>query len=170
MVIHRNLTANFCGQLKLIADLCSQTQGGGAGAGAEGGVNGARTPKTEIGMGAMTQTCYRSYHKIIKWLHLLLHMLDQIVLATNPSMSLHLVCGMPSLETSRRKNHCSKRCWSLTFIQNTELLVFIFTMFFTFALWSRWKGTFLMFICIYIYVLGTYPPLLLSYVTALPCM
>ena len=32
--------------------------------------------------------------------------------------------GMPSLETSGRQNHCpcSKRYWSLTFIQNSDLL------------------------------------------------
>ena len=36
---------------------------------------------------------------------------------------------------------CSKRCWSLAFIQNTDLLcVYILLCFSTLALWSRWKG------------------------------
>ena len=82
----------------------------------------------------------------------LLHLLDEILLVTNPSMSLHLAYGMPSLESSGRQNPslCPKRCWSLTFIQNTDLLcvficiVFHNSPFFSWAKIALWPRFLLM--------------------------
>ena len=83
-------------------------------------------------------------------------MLDEIVSATNPSMSLYLVWGMPSLETSGRQNHwlCSKRCWSLTFIKKLTCYVFIFCFVFPplrFDLDGKARYQ-CMYVCMYVYV------------------